>query len=219
MNNEWLVYEHLFPNGKSYIGITNNTHNRWGNGNGYKRQQKVWNAIQKYGWENTEHKILFSGLSHEAAKEKEIELIAEKDSICNGYNIQKGGDTGRSTFLSPHIMEMIRYARKNGCYQHLTFADGTIDLCDFVKLSQNNKESAAFWNEAERAITAKYGKQKADREGAMLFWEEMFVYYLIDEQANGVTYDIESTDYRVRRRLAEYGLFNKKDGLFGDDYL
>lgn len=49
---EWCVYCHTFPNGKRYIGITCDAESRWRDGNGYKKQKKIWRAINKYGWEN-----------------------------------------------------------------------------------------------------------------------------------------------------------------------
>ena len=55
---------------KYYIGISckKNLIERWGrNGEGYK-VQPFYNAIQKYGWDNIEHKILFENLTVEEAK-------------------------------------------------------------------------------------------------------------------------------------------------------
>lgn len=50
-------------------------------------------AIQKYGWNNFEHKILFSDLDIETASKKERELIAKYKSNNKkfGYNIADGG--------------------------------------------------------------------------------------------------------------------------------
>lgn len=89
---DYCVYRHLFPNGKSYIGITNDTKRRWRNGNGYNGQDKIEKAIKKYGWENIEHIILYDGVSKETAETLEIESIEAYDSISNGYNISHGGD-------------------------------------------------------------------------------------------------------------------------------
>ena len=57
----------------------------------------MYNAIQKYGWNNIEHNILFENLSFEEAKQIEIELIAKyhtfiHDPLCNGYNMTLGGE-------------------------------------------------------------------------------------------------------------------------------
>ena len=41
---------HIFPNNKKYIGITKQTpEKRWENGKGYKHNNYIQNAINKYG--------------------------------------------------------------------------------------------------------------------------------------------------------------------------
>ena len=92
----YFVYKHTFPNGKIYIGITDQKpERRWRNGIGYRRQPYVYNAIKKYKWVNVKHEILFSGLSQEEAKKKEKELIAKYKSNQKafGYNIANGGNS------------------------------------------------------------------------------------------------------------------------------
>lgn len=91
----YTVYMHTCPNGKRYIGITKKIPDRrWQNGTGYKTQILFYRAIQKYGWDNIEHEILFEGLTEQEAKTKEIELIAQwKTNQCDfGYNLTNGGD-------------------------------------------------------------------------------------------------------------------------------
>lgn len=94
-NKCYYVYMHISPSGKKYIGITgqNPPEKRWLNGEGYAYNIHFYRAIQKYGWNNFEHKILFSGLTKEEAEEKEIEFISLYDStnIDNGYNVMSGG--------------------------------------------------------------------------------------------------------------------------------
>ena len=92
----YFVYKHTFPNGKIYIGITDQKpERRWRNGSGYRRQPYIYNAIKKYKWVNVKHEILFSGLSKEEAENKEIELIAKYKSNQKafGYNIANGGNS------------------------------------------------------------------------------------------------------------------------------
>lgn len=89
------VYKHTFPNGKIYIGITlQKPEDRWINGKGYHHNSYMINAINKYGWENIKHEILFDNLTKEQAIEKEIELIAfyRSNKRDFGYNIESGGN-------------------------------------------------------------------------------------------------------------------------------
>lgn len=92
----YTVYMHITPSGKMYIGITGrNPLKRWGsNGSGYKGQA-FSNAIKKYGWDNMEHKILYTNLSKEEAEKKEIELIARYNTTNSnyGYNVENGGSS------------------------------------------------------------------------------------------------------------------------------
>lgn len=89
----YVVYRHIFPNGKSYIGITcaKPYHRRWRSGSGYCKQPKIHNAIAKYGWENVKHEILGENLSVDEANLLEQEMIGKYNSIENGYNISIGG--------------------------------------------------------------------------------------------------------------------------------
>ena len=89
------VYMHIFPNGKRYIGITSQKpiEKRWySTGAGSRKCPKMWQAIQKYGWKNVEHIVLYEGLPKGLAEAIEIQLIREYDSIKNGYNIENGGN-------------------------------------------------------------------------------------------------------------------------------
>lgn len=93
----YIVYCHTFPNGKKYIGITQQEpQRRWRDGKGYEGQA-VYNAILKYGWKNIKHDILFTGLTKSEAEQKEIELIKalETDSHKHGYNVESGGNASR----------------------------------------------------------------------------------------------------------------------------
>ena len=89
----FTVYMHISPSGKRYIGITQRApEKRWMNGNGYKHQQ-FYKAIEKYGWHNIEHRILYTSLSEKEAKKIEVELIKEYNTVYpNGYNVTHGGD-------------------------------------------------------------------------------------------------------------------------------
>ncbi|HZJ98649.1 MAG TPA: GIY-YIG nuclease family protein [Tissierellaceae bacterium] len=91
----WIVYAHISPNGKFYIGITCQKPNRrWRNGKGYKHNDYFNNAIKKYGWNNFQHEIIAGGLTLDEANNFE-EILIDKLN-CNdrnfGYNRSSGGD-------------------------------------------------------------------------------------------------------------------------------
>lgn len=92
----YTVYQHKNKiNGKVYIGITSQKpEQRWRNGEGYKSSPHFYSAIQKYGWDNFEHNILFVELTKGQACLKEQELIKEFNSMNReyGYNSTSGGD-------------------------------------------------------------------------------------------------------------------------------
>lgn len=93
----YIVYQHKNKiNGKVYIGITSQKpEQRWGSqGCNYKSSPHFYSAIQKYGWDNFEHNILFTELTKEQACLKEQELIKEYNSMNRefGYNSTSGGD-------------------------------------------------------------------------------------------------------------------------------
>ena len=108
---------HLFPNGKIYVGVTGQKpKHRFGNGfHAYGWNKKMVSDIEKYGWANVKHIILFSGLSKEDADKKEIEIIKEaKSHLPNiGYNVSMGGgSTGRLSLEQRKKISMIQMGRK-----------------------------------------------------------------------------------------------------------
>lgn len=81
------VYMHKFPNGKIYIGQTNNCKRRWEEGRNYQ-QKAMKEAIKKYGWNNVEHIILEDNIDVEKIDERENYYIGKYKSYKNeiGYN-------------------------------------------------------------------------------------------------------------------------------------
>lgn len=92
MIDNYLVYRHTSPSGKSYIGQTNNLKRR-------NYQHRVRNhctyfhrAIKKYGWNNFTHDILKEGLTLEESNYWEQYYIKQYNTLIpNGYNLTTGG--------------------------------------------------------------------------------------------------------------------------------
>lgn len=121
VDRPYLVYRHIFPNGKSYVGITKRPPLlRWKNGTAYKKQAKIAHAIAKYGWENVQHEVLAYGLTLAEANRMEQEMIVQFDSIVNGYNITSGGDGLTGMKHSEATKAKISRANKGRHYTHGT---------------------------------------------------------------------------------------------------
>lgn len=97
----YSVYMHECTNGKKYVGITSKPcEERWKNGKGYQNNRHFTQAINKYGWDNIKHIILWQG------KEKEIACELEKHYIKlfdltnreKGYNSSTGGEKSSEGF-------------------------------------------------------------------------------------------------------------------------
>lgn len=105
------IHTNIITN-KVYIGITSliPPSSRWGkNGIGYSRgQDKFYEAITKYGWNNFTHTIVTSGLSKDEALNLEEELITKYDSVNNGYNTLT---TGKDVYMTDDSKTKLREKR------------------------------------------------------------------------------------------------------------
>ena len=93
-NRNYKLYVHIAPNGKKYYGITmQKPEKRWLNGRGYDTQYFA-RAINKYGWGNIEHIVIYDDLTESEAKELEQYYIQWYDTTNPqyGYNITTGGE-------------------------------------------------------------------------------------------------------------------------------
>lgn len=114
-NDNYCVYKHTTPNGKVYIGITQQEPSaRWQHdGAGYKNAGRFRYAIRKYGWGNIQHEILATGLSYDLASAAERKLIKRYDSRNpdKGYNVKPGGEAESGWSLSEAARDKIRQSK------------------------------------------------------------------------------------------------------------
>ena len=184
MNKDYCVYQHIFPNGKKYIGISCNPEKRWRNGKGYETQPKIARAIKKYGWENVTHNIIIDGISKEQAETLEKYLIAELKTIDRGYNTSTGGNCIVAYYLNDYTLAMINYAVKNfepNFIYPVSFNDGEeIGMPEIIAEGKTDKEKAEFFNEATRAVTMKHRIYSVTSEDDVFaYFFHMREYYLL----------------------------------------
>lgn len=161
LNTPYIVYRHIFPNNKSYIGITRQPPlMRWKNGSGYYAQPKMRNAIRKYKWKNVKHEVLADGLSFIEAAKLEKHYINLYDSFVNGYNSSEGGEGGslgaKHTFESKQKISAKMKGNKNGnpnCFKEYQQRNG----------AWNSKEVEVFSLATRKCI----GRYRSIREAAI----------------------------------------------------
>lgn len=111
--NDYVVYMHVNKaNEKRYIGISKNPIARWANGKGYYRNKHFSDAINKYGWNNFDHLILYTDLTREEAGEIEQHLIKKYRTQDKryGYNLTSGGEA----FLHSEESKKLMSERRKG---------------------------------------------------------------------------------------------------------
>ena len=95
-----VIYELVAPNGRDYIGQTVSTlkvrlnKHVFESRKGYN--QRLYNSVRKYGWENFQKNILYDNIPVEFLDIMEIITIELRDTYHNGLNSTIGGQGGGS---------------------------------------------------------------------------------------------------------------------------
>lgn len=165
---KYTVYMHTSPSGKRYIGITQQDVNkRWKNGYGYKAQAYFYKSINKYGWDNFKHEILYDGLTKESAEQKEVELIAfYKSDDCNyGYNIEHGGNSiGK---MSNETKKKISEINKRENLTEETLRKRSMAQRGRILSEETKKKMSELWYDTHQESKCKRVSQYT-RNGALL---------------------------------------------------
>lgn len=102
------LYRMTFPNGKVYIGITNNIRRRI---NAHKRAAAnrldlpVSRAIYKFGWDSVKFERLLSGPYHSIRRLESHAIVFFNARVPNGYNVSEGGEIAPS--MAPEVRAKI----------------------------------------------------------------------------------------------------------------
>jgi group I intron endonuclease len=126
---EYVIYLFRFPNGKQYVGRTNDFESRLAShrySSKKRRTLAVHKAINKHGWDNVEKTIIDTADTLEEAIAKEFEYIVKYDCIRNGYNLTLRTDGGGDQWLDrkdtqefkdfQQKMSSVTSGEKNGMY-------------------------------------------------------------------------------------------------------
>ena len=91
MDKKYVVYQHVTPDGMYYFGQTQNVERRWSNNGAEYKGTALQTYIEKFGWDNIKHIVLFRDQTKENALWIEDFLIttAREDGVC--INKQRSG--------------------------------------------------------------------------------------------------------------------------------
>ena len=115
MKKLYIVYVHITPDGMHYYGISNNHKCRWEYNGIHYRDTSLQPYIEKYGWENIQHKVLFENLSYDDALKIEDSLILSGWEKGNCINKRRSGNVSKDVdYIREYQREYHReYQRKN----------------------------------------------------------------------------------------------------------
>jgi group I intron endonuclease len=115
----YYVYLFSFPNGKYYVGRTNNFEDRLiGHKSKAKKRKKsiLYFAINKYGWDNIDKKVIDEVKTLQQSIIKEYERIVEYNSVLNGYNSTYNTKDGGNVWIdredTQEFKDFIEYMQK-----------------------------------------------------------------------------------------------------------
>lgn len=168
----YTIYMHIFPDDKVYIGMTRQKMaRRWrSDGSGYVGQPQVWDAIEKFGWENVQHEIIATCLTRYEAEHMERNLVElyKANDVDHGYNIDYGGQgVGRVAQRTKDKLSEINTGRIPTDEQrlHMSIAQTGRHHPDEVKrkISESNK-GKKMSDEAKRKLSETGKRNPACRE-------------------------------------------------------
>ena len=163
MENNYCVYVHTNKiNGKKYVGQTKmKPEERWGSkGHRYRECTHFFNAIKKWGFDNFEHEIVYSGLSHTEANEKEQELIELYNTRNSkyGYNLREGGSNGGLSEESKKKLSVSRKGKYKGKDHHFYGNSLPEEIRLKISMAQKGEKSHCFGKSVKEEVKQKIAK-------------------------------------------------------------
>ena len=95
MENNYSVYQHVTPDNMYYFGATQNVERRWSRNGAEYKGTALQPYIEKFGWDNIQHIVLFKDQTKENALWIEDFLIttAQEDGVC--INKKRSGNISK----------------------------------------------------------------------------------------------------------------------------
>lgn len=118
----YVVYKHISPSGKVYVGQTCELKKRWRskgynylqkNNKGKYNQPTFAHALLKYGWDNFLHIVILENLTKSEADYAEKYLIRWYKIHNMSYNISDGGEGNSKPMTEEQKRQLTERMRKN----------------------------------------------------------------------------------------------------------
>ena len=167
----YKLYVHISPSNKRYYGITGTeTNRRWCNRKGYSSQLVFNRAINKYGWKNFEHIVLFDNLTKDEANLLEQCYIALYDTTNPkyGYNISLGGSIPSEE--SRRKMSEAQKGEKHHYYGKHFSEEHRRKISEGNKGKKRSEESIQKMREASKGRKASEETKKKMSESNPKYW-------------------------------------------------
>ena len=95
MENNYSVYQHVTPDGMYYHGQTNDIKRRCEYNGIHYRDTSINTYIEKYGWDNIQHIVLYENLPYDDALKIEDSLIISGWEKGNCINKRRSGNVSK----------------------------------------------------------------------------------------------------------------------------
>ena len=166
MENIYTVYRLIFPNGKVYIGKTKlKPEKRWKKGEGY-RSQKVYSAIQEFGWDNIQKEIIENKLTKKEAEDLEAKYIREAFNNHNAYNEISGVERLEQKYKDSLKRNTEEEKNKNEKIRQATlYIDEVSRFASYVKdiIGNNSSRKMKWLYKGEEGITPEEEEKLRER--------------------------------------------------------
>ena len=155
MESNYTVYQHVTPDGMYYFGQSQNVERRWSNNGAEYKGTALQPYIEKFGWDNIKHIVLFRDQTRENALWIEDFLIttAREDGVC--INQRRSGNISKE---EGYRQQYYQQNRQKELEQQREYYQQNRDIKQ--EYYQKNKDKSKKYYEQNREKLLEQNKQR-----------------------------------------------------------
>ena len=168
MKKLYIVYVHITPDGMHYFGATSNIKRRWSSNGIQYKTTSLYPYIEKFGWDNIKHIILFENQSKEDALKIEDSLIIsgwEKGNCIN--KIRSGNIKKEDWYIKKLHKNYYEQNKQQILEQHKQYRRENREKCNEYQREyreQNKDKLRVYQREYKRQYRQRKKEEKQFRE-------------------------------------------------------